>query len=413
MRKVQTTVLDTKRKWYEATETVDIGSPGSPFEEKVLLFIVSDLVSGKLRSVKRYLESSREADLFLFGIDAHYIEYPSSCPTDPDGDADSEDEAQEGRHEIYSTGQTALHLAACEANADMVQLLLDKGADPNARDNEGRTPLAHACLWGRLKSVKHLLGHGADKTIPSVRGSDLLLPVDYARETRDNVEDRHRTASIYHEDSYQRNRDRKVIVGLLDEPSDQQLSHGGPRKLWDFAFTKAPHDSTMITMSAHFDIENEWKTIGVLWRGDKFPTVAAMSGWSRPEYGNTRIAGKDWTDKVLRLFEALPGYEPQPHRYDGGVPGRYQACHAEKQLVAYFLDQHYFLPYDETEQDGEESWPERNQGVLDLLEQIKPPVTVTKAEIMVSRAVCPDCKRFVQHVNEAVGLEISVISRPY
>jgi Notch-like protein len=43
------------------------------------------------------------------------------------------------------TGETSLHLAARYARADAAKRLLDAGADANAPDNTGRTPL-HAAI---------------------------------------------------------------------------------------------------------------------------------------------------------------------------------------------------------------------------------------------------------------------------
>lgn len=38
-------------------------------------------------------------------------------------------------------GETSLHLAARYARVDAAKVLLDAGADPNAQDSTGRTPL--------------------------------------------------------------------------------------------------------------------------------------------------------------------------------------------------------------------------------------------------------------------------------
>lgn len=403
--------LETKRKWYEATESYSVNLTSmEPFEQKLLPLMVSEMIFGEFEKVKGYLETSREADLFLFGIDAHYVEPPAAFPYIDQEDYGDQDDSRsktketyerEDEPEIYSTGKTALHFAACEKFAEIVQLLLEKGADPNARDNEGRTPLAYACLWGRLNNVKLLLEHGAEKTVLSVRHQDLLLTIDYARDSNANMEYRHSESSLYSEDSYQRNKDRRVIMRLLENPSPEER-----RKLWGFAFTKAPQDTNMVTMSAHFDIKNEWKTVGVLWRGDKFPTIAAMSGWNHSEYGNTRVSGKDWTAEVMRLCE-LVAFTLRPHIHDQGIAGQYHACHAEKQLIAYFMHEYHFLPFDKSEQAGNNFETEQR---LERLIPIQPSVTVKKAEILVSRPICLDCRRFVKHINSlAMGFKMLVL----
>ena len=56
------------------------------------------------------------------------------------------------------TGETALHLAARYARADAAKRLLDAGADPNAHDNMGRTPL-HAAVAADAQGVFQVRGH--------------------------------------------------------------------------------------------------------------------------------------------------------------------------------------------------------------------------------------------------------------
>jgi ankyrin repeat protein len=103
-----------------------------------------------------------------------------------------------GGDRYWSLGRdtTALHAAAWRARHDVVAVLLDRGADPSARDAQGRTPLALAVLacvdsyWKEHRapdSVRALLAAGA-----SVEGArypsgydavDALLAAHGARPT--------------------------------------------------------------------------------------------------------------------------------------------------------------------------------------------------------------------------------------
>ena len=57
--------------------------------------------------------------------------------------------------------QTPLHLAATGGHIEIVRLLLEKGADINARDIKG-TPLHWAASRGHLEVVRWLVENGAD-----------------------------------------------------------------------------------------------------------------------------------------------------------------------------------------------------------------------------------------------------------
>src|SRR5262245_45560623 len=64
---------------------------------------------------------------------------------------------------VTTTGATALHFAAASGSAETATILLDNGADVNAREPQWeQTPLMFAAAAGRTAVVKVLLARGAD-----------------------------------------------------------------------------------------------------------------------------------------------------------------------------------------------------------------------------------------------------------
>ena len=84
-------------------------------------------------------------------------------------------------HAVSSTGMTALHFAAAEGSAEMVQLLLRNGAHPNIATTDapflniecakGVTPLHLAASAGNAKAMEYLLAAGAYINTPDAEGN--------------------------------------------------------------------------------------------------------------------------------------------------------------------------------------------------------------------------------------------------
>uniref|UniRef100_A0A8B9HN71 Uncharacterized protein n=1 Tax=Astyanax mexicanus TaxID=7994 RepID=A0A8B9HN71_ASTMX len=71
-------------------------------------------------------------------------------------------------HSRDDGGLIPLHNACSFGHAEVVSLLLCQGADPNARDNWNYTPLA--ALAGHIQTCRLLLSYGADPSIVSLQG---------------------------------------------------------------------------------------------------------------------------------------------------------------------------------------------------------------------------------------------------
>jgi ankyrin repeat protein len=72
-----------------------------------------------------------------------------------------------------------LHAAAAVYDRETMRLLLERGADPNARQQADFTPLHGAASRGDEEAARLLLAHGAD---PKAKSADGKTPADVARE---------------------------------------------------------------------------------------------------------------------------------------------------------------------------------------------------------------------------------------
>lgn len=417
-----------KRKWYEAEEEVETDE--NHHDQLRLQGAVSDMLMGRYEELESYLETSSEKDIFLHGVEASQRrshdedEWDAYLDLVENGEAENVEPPEKKIVKISTSGTTALHMAACGMYPEIVELLLFHGADPDARTVDGRTPLMEAALWGRLDNAKYLLDYGADKSIQCVREGMRLRAIDFTKYTKDNRKERYERSGgkyrVYKEDTYERDEEREAIARELGDEAvdDGHYAQSSVLRLQGFASTSVIDGGVMISMLVNFDVPSRNKTIGILFRGDfngtsAFPPVAAMNGFSHEPNSdlNVQIAGRKWTDEVLYLCQ-ITGHVLPEDGYDQGIPGQFYACHAEKQLVAYLVSRHVFLPCDvDDEAFGMASLSLDDQGLgkkVRELVDIEPPQRLRNATILVSRRVCDDCCAFVDVVNEALGLNIEV-----
>jgi hypothetical protein len=79
---------------------------------------------------------------------------------------------------VNLTGWSPLHYAASGPEPELVQFLLDRGAEIDAASPNGSTPLMMAAQYGAEDSVTLLIGRGAD---PKRRNQLDLSAADFAR----------------------------------------------------------------------------------------------------------------------------------------------------------------------------------------------------------------------------------------
>lgn len=73
--------------------------------------------------------------------------------------------------------RTPLHYAAKDSGTEKIRLLLDHGANPNARDALQQTPLMDAVRSGSVENIRLLIERGADPRLQDMTGGTALMMV--------------------------------------------------------------------------------------------------------------------------------------------------------------------------------------------------------------------------------------------
>jgi len=124
-------------------------------------------MNGKL--VKALFKGSKkDPDIFEVVADAIVMGKPSLVRKVLLAHPELVNARHEAGHGRESDDSTPLHFACTKGDVDMARLLLDYGADINARNRLGHTPL-HVAVWaGQRNAMELLIGKGARLETPSL-----------------------------------------------------------------------------------------------------------------------------------------------------------------------------------------------------------------------------------------------------
>ena len=162
----------------------------------------------------------------------------------------------------------------------------------------------------------------------------------------------------------ERDRDRRHIVVLLgDSNAEKQHGYTGPlseseRSKYGFKKSQSEMAITLYGPIRSYSVPRITKTAAVLNRGDQFARISATSGWGADALPLNYKTKPHWIEQVYYIASTID-YKfqdaPDPGQ-DQGNSGQYFASHAEKKLIAYFIDRHVFMPQDrEPDQKLEDS----------------------------------------------------------
>lgn len=104
---------------------------------------------------------------------------------DRDGDTATDMLNQPGTQVIntrdITTGETGLHVVTARRDVLWIRFLLQRGANPNIRSNDGLTPLQLATRLGFVEGVEELLKGGAQVNVSDSQGETPLIAAVHQR----------------------------------------------------------------------------------------------------------------------------------------------------------------------------------------------------------------------------------------
>jgi hypothetical protein len=315
-------------------------------------------------------------------------------------------------------GNSALAMVCMDGHLEIVRLLCKHDPDLESVNNEGKTPLMVALSYGHGGIATHLIWAGASLV---ARGNEGKSGLDIAKTTLKDMERIHsrgkdETLARCHERKRNREHFTKVIdlsnARLKNLKAMKKVPSNSFGKKQSFAFTKSGNGrATEISVYLHkftAPMADEEKTFAYLSRGSLFEDMFAVSRYSQGCFGGVDgcLDREEWTAKVFMFSQAighgLKAWPEKDKNHKSRRLGSFYACHAEKQVMAYFLWKHATLQGEVTCYSDKE---------LQALEKSKPHVLRVK-EIYVTRDPYGNWKKFQKKIRNKTGIDFNVIFVP-
>jgi len=332
-------------------------------------------------------------------------------------------------------GNNALALACMEGHRDVAELLVERGADIENINLEGKTPLLESLCYQRGSLSEFLVLKGASTSAKDAEGTSSL---EIAKDGLERMEEHEWMLSRMEHETYARYLQRKqnrecsskfIDVCTVRNKSRRNMAGGLPShkdRHQDVAFAKtaAGPNAKITVMLAKFTapMANEFKTFGFLDRGPPYDEIFAVSGYKGGKFGGIDgcLNREVWTKQVFTFCTILGHDLVCDAGKDGNPLGNYYACHAEKQLMAYFLWKHTTLQEqpNEDEMDEDEDVGDSNNGTRWIrYEDIKELGCCSPMEISARPTiyihnelytVCLDCQSFQELVRTKTGINFEI-----
>lgn len=340
--------------------------------------------------------------------------------------------------EIFVEDKPLLLAVTEEGHGDMVELLLQYGANLEARDTEGNTALLQALYYGRGTLAKKLISAGADTEASNDAGDTVFhmarkalaaqkehmrfdkLTID--REDDDLFELGKRLRATIKKTLQKRAEEVGVLQEIIDScnkaKARRQLASqlrkvgelfGEEQVAYLESHGALDNDALLARLLgriADTPRKTEWKTVACIVRGEALPWVFAVSGYRSPPLPGSdgTLHRPTWIHRVFEVAKTL-GYVLKPDfRDESDRPGSYLACHSEKQLLAHFLWNH-------TTAFGRAAFSASSDP---LRETETPTMAKLHAKIYVCQPgqgrakVCPDCMEFCREVVQRYGFRLTL-----